>query len=157
MAILFPLQWSQEAVLVIASRSKEAEFYTLGSMATRALVVVTRTLNYVEALRLKKNEDVSKLKVRFARAHDDHDVKDEFVSPITVIGDSAAAQGLCQRCGTNRARHLVVRFMWLQAGVSAHRFVPTVTGTWRYLDNPADLGAKSLKVHKIVEHRKEVA
>ncbi|OLP88024.1 Creatine kinase, flagellar [Symbiodinium microadriaticum] len=73
-------------------------------------------------------------------------LKDKMAIEAKVRSDSAAAQGMAQRLGTGRVRHLACGMMWLQASVKSKLLkIGSISGS----TNPADLGTKVLAGPKV--------
>lgn len=102
---------------VVAMSSGEAEFYSMGAAAARALTLA----RCVDALREACGQ--------------------EGTTRVRPLSDSAAARGMCQRRGVGRVRHMDSRFLWLQDEIREHR---DAVGAVATLENPADVGTKHL-------------
>ena len=73
-------------------------------------------------------------------------LKGMIIIEAKVRSDSSAAQGMAQRIGTGRVRHLACGVMWLQASVKEKILkVGPISGS----KNPADLGTKVLSGPKV--------
>ena len=73
-------------------------------------------------------------------------LKNKMTIEAKVRSDSAAAQGMAQRLGTGRVRHLACGMMWLQASVKSKMLkIGSISGS----TNPADLGTKVLAGPKV--------
>ena len=63
-----------------------------------------------------------------------------------LLLDSAAARGICRREGVGTTRHLSTRVLWLQQLVKGG---VVAVGACTSAENRADLGTKSLPVHRL--------
>ena len=117
---------------VVALSSGEAEFYSMGLVASEA-PTVCRNMDEMQKIRADR------------LGHGD---KVENPMQVVLYSDSATAQEMAQRHGCGPVRHLDTRWIWLQYEVRKGTVtVKQIPGE----SNPADVGAKHLPHEKFVQ------
>ena len=104
---------------LVALCSGEAEFYALGVAVARGLTI-GRTLNEADMWKNGWDYDFETDEQENGRRYPKELKEHVDYVLVTLVSDSSAARGICQRHGVGKVRHLDLRFLWLQQVVRDH-------------------------------------